>query len=40
MVSEQGNQSRFTFETIREQRGMHCMWDDISDIKETSRNEV
>lgn len=27
-------QTKLAFDTIREQRGMHCMWVETSDMKE------
>ena len=38
-MTEQQKQAQITFDTIREQRGMHCMWIDVSDMKEKERQK-
>ena len=38
-MTEPQKQIQPAFDTIREQRGMHCMWTDISDMKEKEIEE-
>lgn len=33
-VEQLKTQTKLTFDTIGEQRGMHCMWIETSDMKE------